>query len=215
MKRKLLLLAVLFVYTTGFAQNEITGNSVPVTASVGESIKAEFTYNATVAGSCQIQMFKTDASGNIDYGAGTDLYFVSPVAAGTGLKISNTFVVPNTVMPSNTLPAGVVYKWFFKLSVAGTDYYAANPETTITAALAVNDFGKVSSKEMFVNSNSRQLMINTINVTSNSAKIYDIAGKRVSTILNLKQTQSVDLSNLKRGVFLLVTNDNRSLKFAF
>jgi hypothetical protein len=214
MKRKLLLLAVLFVSVIGFAQNQITAGNAPATAAVGETISAGFTYDAIAAGTCQIQLFKTDASGNINYSAGTDVYFVGPVSAGTGMTISNTFTVPNTVMPTSTLPSGQVYKWFFKLSVGGTDYYAANPETTITSGLKTNDLTKVSSKEMFMDNKSRRLMVNTSNVTSDSAKIYDITGKRVTTIANLKQTQSVDLSNLKKGVYILVTNDNRSLKFA-
>ena len=212
MKRKLLLLTVLFACATGFAQNQITTTNAPATAAVGENIIAGFTYDSTVAGSCQIQLFKTDSAGNINYGAGTDMFFTSPVPAGTGLTVAPTFTVSNTVMPTNTLPTGQGYKWFFKLSVGGTDYYGSNVETTITAPLATNEFGKVSSNEMFIDNKSKRLIINTNNVTSDSAIIYDLNGRKVTAISNLKQKQMIDLSSLPNGVFILVTDDNKTLK---
>lgn len=212
MKRKLLLLTVLFACATGFAQNQITATNAPATAAIGQSIIAGFTYDATAAGSCQIQLFKTDASGNINYGAGTDMFYTAAVPAGTGQTIAPTFIVSNTVMPTNTLSAGQVYKWFYKLSVGGTDYYGSNVQTTITSALATKEFGTVSSNEMFIDNKSKQLMINTSKVTSDGAKIYDLNGKKVTTITNMKQTPSVDLSSLPHGVFILVTDDNRTLK---
>ena len=212
MKRKLLLLTVLFAAASGTAQNQILTSNAPATAAVGENIIAGFTYDATAPGTCQIQLFKTDASGNINYSAGTDMLFTSPVPAGTGMTIAPTFTVSNTVAPTNTLPAGQVYKWFYKLSVVGTDYYGSNNQTTITAPLATKEFGKVSSNEMFFDNKAKRLIINTNNVTADNAIIYDLNGKKVTTISKMKQTQMVDLSSLSNGVFILVTDDNKTLK---
>ena len=139
MKRKLILLAVLLVCAIGFAQNQITAVSAPATAAVGGNITAGFTYDAAIAGTCQIQLFKTDAAGNIDYSAGTDIVFTSSVPAGIAQTVTGTFTVSNTVAPTNTLPAGQVYKWFYKLTVGGTDYYGSNVETTITSASVVQN----------------------------------------------------------------------------
>lgn len=213
MKGKLLLLAVVLTCATSFAQNQITSSTAPATAAVGTNIIAGFTYNATVAGSCQIQLFRTDAAGNIDYGAGgTPIFFTSSVPAGTAQTIAPTFTIPNTVAPTNTLPAGQVYKWFYKLTVAGTDYYGSNNQTTITAPLATKEFGKVSSNEIFFDNKAKRLIINTNNVTADNAIIYDLNGKKVITISKMKQTQMVDLSSLPNGGFILVTDDNKTLK---
>ncbi|WP_310560762.1 hypothetical protein [Flavobacterium sp.] len=139
MKKKLILLAVLLVCAIGFAQNQITAVSATSTAAVGGNITAGFTYDASIAGTCQIQLFKTDVAGNIDFSSGTDLVFTSSVPAGIARTVAGTFTVSNTVAPTNTLPAGQVYKWFYKLTVAGTDYYGSNVETTITSASVVQN----------------------------------------------------------------------------
>ncbi|WP_310560410.1 hypothetical protein [Flavobacterium sp.] len=202
------------ITSASVVQNQIIATNAAATAAVGESIIAGFTYDATADGTCQIQMFRTFADGSINYGAGTDVLFLGPITAGTGNTITPTFIISNTVAPTNTLPAGQVYKWFYKLSVAGTDYYGSNVQTTITSPLATKEFGKVSSNEMFFDNKAKRLIINTNNVTADNAIIYDLNGKKVITISKMKQTQMVDLSSLPNGGFILVTDDNKTLKLA-
>jgi hypothetical protein len=201
--------------TAGIA-NGILVPDAPKSAAVGEAIKAGFTYNASEAGTIEMQMYQSTVGGkNIDWTKPTALYYTSTVPAGAGLSILNDFVIPETVAVSSTLPAGVTYVWFFKLSVAGKDFYGANLATVITPSLKNTDFEKVSAKEMFVNSKSKQLSINSLNVKSESANIYDMTGKVVYSISKLRDSQLVDLAPLNKGIYILVTNDMRSLKFGF
>ena len=213
MKRKLFLMSVIFTCITSYVQSQITATNAPSTTAIGSPFIAGFTYNATTAGTCQIQLFKTDSSGNINYSAGTDVLYNASVPAGTGLTVGPTFTVSNTVMTTSSLPAGQVYKWFFKLTFGGTDYYGANVQTTVTPLLANNEFDVVSSNDMFLNSRSKQLIINSSNVSFNNANIYDLMGRNVAVINNLKNAQTLDLSFLQNGVFVLITDDNKKLKF--
>lgn len=211
MKTKLQLLAVLFTSFLGFSQNEIQSVVAPTTAAQGSMITASFNYTASAAGTCQIQLFKTDSSGNIDYGAGTDVYFAGPVAAAaTSTTFSQTFTIPANLPVSSSLPAGVVYKWFFKLAVGGTDYYAANPQTTITATLGTKSFNE-NKVEVRYDAKSKNIVF--YNIENSEMALYDSKGSKVMELKKVSQNSSIDLSSLSSGLYLLKSNNGSVYKF--
>ena len=66
---------------------------------------------------------------------------------------------------------------------------------------------------MYVSHDLKSLVVNTTNVASESASVYDMMGKKIISIDNLKEQDSFDFSTIGNGVFVLLTNDNRKLKF--
>jgi hypothetical protein len=217
MKKNLLLLSAFLLSAVGFSQSVDYIGALPTTLIEGTTFDIDFDYSTPTDGTFQAQLFKTDASGAIDYSQGTDIYHVGPApASGTNILLTG-LSIPGTLALSSTLPTGVVYKWFVKLAVGGTDYYGSNDivATYTTASLGVKNQSQVDAKEMFVNNTTKSLVVNTANVKADSAKIYSIDGKNVATINNLKSTPNVDLSGLKTGTYVLKASDNKALKFAF
>ncbi|MBP7470444.1 MAG: T9SS type A sorting domain-containing protein, partial [Flavobacterium sp.] len=69
----------------------------------------------------------------------------------------------------------------------------------------------VNPSEMYVNKATKSLVVNKSGVYE-SASVYDVTGKKVMNI-NLANASNVDLSKLTTGVYILVTNDNKTIKF--
>ncbi|WP_366182862.1 T9SS type A sorting domain-containing protein [Flavobacterium ovatum] len=214
MKGKLQLLAMLFTSAFGFSQNGIQSNSAPANAEQGSTITASFNYTADAAGTCQMQLFKTDSSGNIDYSAGTDVYFEGPItAAATSTLKSETFTIPANLPLSSSLPPGVVYKWFFKIEVpVGTPFYSANPTTTIVApgTLSTKSFNKNGLK-VFYNAKTKNLVF--YDVEKSAMSIYDVRGSSVMGLNTISPNNSIDVSSLSNGLYFLKNNNGTVYKF--
>jgi hypothetical protein len=228
MKKNLLLLSAFLLSAVGFAQNGITSvANMPAGGGQGDPITVSFDYKSDVDGTFQTQVFKTLANGNIDYtNGGTNIYkgsFSGPgqdflPAAPSGGTMTFDLTVPAAQTLSVDLsPAGVVYKWFVKAVVSSVDLYAANPVFIVDVQgtfLGVKAQFQADSREMFINSASKSLIVNTASIKSDSAKIYNMSGKVVKTIANLKEFSSVDLSGLNKGVYVIQTNTFKAIKFA-
>jgi hypothetical protein len=214
MKAKLQLLAMLFTSAFGFSQNGIQSNSAPANAEQGSTITASFYYTADAAGTCQIQLFKTNSSGAIDYSAGTAMYFAGPItAAATSTLKSQTFTVPADLPLSSSLPPGVVYKWFFKIEVpAGTPFYSANPTTTIVApgTLSTKSFNENGVKVIY-NAKTKNLVF--YDVEKSEMSIYDVKGSSVMRLNTVSQNSTFDLSSLTNGLYFLKSNNGKVYKF--
>lgn len=211
MKRKLQLLAVFFISVLGFSQNAIVSTDSPVSAVPGATITAGFNYTAAADGTCQIQLFKTDATGAIDYGAGTSLYYVGPVsAAATSTLKSTTFTLPTDFALSNALPSGVVYKWFFKLTVGGTDYYASNPILDVVSTLSIKKFNTNGLKVLY-NAKSKNLVF--FDIEESEMAVYNSVGSRIMELKNVSQNSTIDVSSFSKGLYLLTSKNSSVYKF--
>ena len=214
MKTKLQLLAMLFTSAFGFSQNGIQSNSAPTDAEQGSTITASFYYRADQAGTCQMQLFKTNSSGAIDYSTGTAVYFVGPIpAAATSTLKSQTFTIPADLPLSSSLPPGVVYKWFFKIEVpAGTPFYSANPTTNIVApgSLSTKSFNENGVKVIY-NAKIKNLVF--YDVEKSEMAIYDVKGSSVMRLNTVSQNSSFDVSSLSNGLYFLKSNNGSTFKF--
>jgi hypothetical protein len=233
MKKLLLSLSALLVSGLSFGQS-IDAVTAPTVIQMGTAVTFGFTYTSAVAPTeFQIQIFKrslTDPSG-VDFpSGGHDLLnkgYQTPLpAAPGGGGIAGPFTVnlpavdnptPPSYSPLVIVPGGTDnYVWFIKMVVNGVSYeYNPKPLVSFTAAtLATQSFSAISGSEMYVSNASKSLVVNQSNLKSESASVYDVTGRAVTTIKNLKQTASHDLSSLRKGVYFIVTNDKRKLKFA-
>jgi hypothetical protein len=203
---------VSIVNTINQPSNAITSVNAPGQVAINTNASVTINYVANAEGTYQFQVFPKNTDNSINFAAGGTTIFAGgtlPIATSGGVFTSNPtdlFVDSNTVTVGN-------YIWFIKITVASVDYFAPmNPLVSVVTTLSANSF-LIDSKEMFVNHKLKSLEINTTNLASESAIIYDITGKRVQNLIKLKETKFVDLSNLHRGIYILVTNDNRKLKF--
>jgi hypothetical protein len=191
---------------------EIVSTNTPPTAVRGVTITASFNYTAAADGTCQIQLFKTNSSGSIVYTAGTALYFVGPVSAAvTSTEKYTTFTIPADFPLSSSLPPGVVYKWFFKLTVGGVDYYASNPIMEVTAAtLSTKSFNENGLKVIY-NAKTKNLVF--YDVEKSAMSIYDVKGSSVMGLNTVSPNNSIDVSSLSNGLYFLKNNNGKVYKF--
>jgi hypothetical protein len=233
MKKNLLLLSAFLLSAIGFCQNSIQmTDATDITVEEGTTLSFEITYSADAVYSTQFQLFSSKGTpGNIfSLGGQTGL---SPqntsfmTAVGSGQTQMIDIVIPSAFPLSSTLVSPFKYWIFGKIAIpaavtpthpADNDdtYFNPYPVVIIVAkgTLGVRLLDKINSNEMFVSSSSKSLVVNTANVTANSAKVYDMTGRVVSTINNLKGASSVDLSGLNKGVYVLKADNNKSIKFA-
>jgi hypothetical protein len=233
MKKNLLLLSTLLLNVVAFSQAVFTSNvTYPTTGVVGQNTATiSFTYTSTATATYEFQIIPFDASASAGVG---DLAYGHEVAYVQGLNLLPATATPVTITtvvafinstcknPANlvgptpgstALPSPYTqYRWFGKLSTGGVDRYSNQPAINISAPLGINDFS-INHTEMFVNSASKSLVINANNIKSESAIIYDTTGRSVAKIDNLKQANDFDLSTLDNGIYFVVTNDRRNLKF--
>jgi hypothetical protein len=224
---KKLLLSLAAVITSGLSYGQsIDSVTVPSVIQMGTTIQVGFVYTSSAApSSFQVQIFKQNGSGEPNYASGSSVVNggytpLSEAPGGNGFSGVLTFDIPavdSSPEISRFVPGGTNdYVWFIKMTVNGTDYYY-NPKPLISftaATLATQNFSAIGGSEMYVSNASKSLVVNQSNLKSESAAVYDVTGRAVTTIKNLKQTTSHDLSSLRKGVYFIVTNDKRKLKFA-
>lgn len=82
-----------------------------------------------------------------------------------------------------------------------------------TASLATDDYEKETNKIAFY----PNPVIDNLNINSEaevkSVTISDLSGKTVQTIKNTENIQSVNLSELNQGIYILSTDTNKQFKF--
>jgi hypothetical protein len=220
MKKNLLLLSALFVSVLSFGQAFGTLSNVvyPTTATPGQALTITFTYTSTVATAYEFQILAKDLATPANTIYGTNYAYVNMALPATAIPVNVTANI--TVSPSAALSASLPnatiskYIWFGKLDYTAPtgdpDVYTGNPDMIISAPLSVNSFN-INSDEMYVTS-AKSLVVKG-NVNAESAIIYDMTGRSVASVKNLRAS-NIDLSALRNGVYFLVDNNKRTFKFA-
>jgi hypothetical protein len=235
MRKKLFLLSTLLLSAVGFAQPVFTTAPVyPISVQQGQQVTFSFSYTSTIDTKYEFQILrKNNTSGNIYNGylayAAMTLFATSiPVTVNVTVPVEATAALSSSTpyqytYQTGTPPVSVTvqvdkFAWFGKLAGAdpngSLDVYTAGPDVIINAAPLFVSSYNINKEEMYVNTASKSLVVNTTTVTSDTAKIYDMTGKNVATLNNLKSSGSVDLSGLRNGVFFLITDNNKKIKFA-
>lgn len=210
--KKIFLTATLVAASFGYAQNTMTAVDFPTSVALGSTQTVKFNYTASEAGTCEIQIVPLDASENTVYDGAMSYQTGIPLPAAATTTLFTTTVNIAAAIPQKFIDAGYTkYRWFTYITVAGSPTYlqSATQYVSFTGGLGVESF--VSPSEMYVNNATKSLVVNKSGVYK-SASVYDVTGKTVLNI-NLDNVSNVDLSRLNTGVYILVTNDNKKIKF--
>jgi hypothetical protein len=211
-----------FINTLNAQTNTVSyadGTILDLAISPGYSKTISFDYNFETADKIAFGLNIIDASGEYESTAASALLegIVTPSGPNVGML---TVTIPNDIALSATLTNGRYYRWDLSAlccGVGGLNYVTGDNSqsapVTVQSTLGINSVA-INSSEMFVSNTSKSLNVNASNLKSDSARIVDMTGRVVASIKNLKQAASFDLSNLRNGVYSVVTNDNRKLKFA-
>jgi hypothetical protein len=79
-------------------------------------------------------------------------------------------------------------------------------------ALGIENFAKNDKITFYPNPVNDNLNISS-HTAIKSITISDVVGKTVRTIKNAENIQSINLSDLKQGVYILSTDTNKQFKF--
>jgi len=82
-----------------------------------------------------------------------------------------------------------------------------------TVALGVSDFNPENDKISFYPNPVKNYLNISSNADIKSIIISDLTGKTVRTVKNAEKIQSVDLSDLNQGIYILSTDTNKQFKF--
>ncbi|TRX42853.1 T9SS type A sorting domain-containing protein [Flavobacterium restrictum] len=203
------------ISASSVAVDAISFPSTPVATVMANSTQTiSIQYTLSAPRDLKIGLTEYDASGNyVTSGPATYLNDV-PATTTTPVVMNVDVIVPNDVKLTSALDAGHYYKWEYSYSDATSGAYLGGVYTTdqatIIGSLKTSDFEK--QKLNFLNQNpvGDRLLINS-NVDFKFATIYDMSGKKVIKIT--KASESTDVSSLKKGVYVIVTDTGIKTKF--
>lgn len=221
--KKILLTATLVATSFAYAQDTMTANDFPISVALGSTQTVKFNYTASADGICEIQIVPTYPNPNptpenpaliLTAYDGAMCYKTNiPLPAAATTTVFTTTVNIASEIPQKFIDAGyTTYRWFSWIKVGGATTYLQSAEQPVTftgGTMGVESF--VNPSEMYVNNATKSLVVNKSGVYE-SASVYDVTGKKVMNI-NLANASNVDLSKLTTGVYILVTNDNKIIKF--
>lgn len=132
-------------------------------------------------------------------------------AAPDGATATASFTVPADVL--TTFPLGAEQDYMYVASLfteSWGGYIDSNQVVTITTALATNSFNKVNSNILAQNPVGNQLVLNSNDFKT--ASIFDISGRKVMQF-NTTTGNSIEVSQLTKGIYFLVSDTNVKAKF--
>jgi hypothetical protein len=217
--KKFLLLALSLTCGMIYSQNSVSyapGSTLDVSINPGYTKTVNINYNVTTSNFISLALNIRDVNGG--YKSTPYSVSIDNIALPSGDKSGTlTVEIPSNFPLSSTLTNGDFYQWnLTMLTFPGFGYVGEAPAigpVTVQAALGTIDYS-IASSEMFVSNSSKSLNVDASNLKAGSLRIVDMTGREVKSIKNLKASASHDLSGLRSGVYVAVTDDNRKLKFA-
>ena len=211
--KKILLTATLVATSFGYAQDTMTANSFPTSVPLGSTQTVKFNYTASADATAEIQIVPLDAGGNTVYDGAMSYKTGIQVPAAATTTVFTTTVNIASAIPQKFIDAGYTsYRWFTWIKVGSTTTYLQSATQFVSftgGTMRVESF--VNPSDMYVNNAAKSLVVNKSGIYE-SASVYDVTGKMVMNI-KLANASNVDLSKLNTGVYILVTNDNKKIKF--
>lgn len=114
---------------------------------------------------------------------------------------------------SHTFTAtAATYQLWISLGGSVNTYYVDDASVVDNTALGIENFAKNDKISFYPNPVNDNLNISS-DATIKSITISDVVGKTVRTIKNAENIQSINLSDLKQGVYILSTDTNKQFKF--
>lgn len=139
----------------------------------------------------------------------------TPVALGTDLTGSITLTIPASATLNTDLTGNQNYKILAKLYASGWNWLAENTLESVVIQTATAGLEDINANGIVIYPNpvSDKLVLKSNLLNANTIIISDITGKTVKTINNSKLTESIDVSNLENGMYILTTDTKQKFKF--
>lgn len=213
-----------FVASTSSSSNSIMITSEVPNAEVGSSISVNYTYTSSESDSyIYVGLNLYNAAGEYDsFIIGADTGVLN--APGTDVTGSISFTIPTGTSLSADLATDFKYKLSVEMkektgwTIIGSDYPDAETtlvaEGTLSTASFLEDFNKVAVYPNPVKESLNIKIQNDLNISS--IRITNILGKVVHSNINTKNEQSINVSNLKTGIYILSLkseNTTKNIKF--
>lgn len=195
-------------------QNTANITSAPTTIAAGGSVVVNFDYTLVNAGKVKVDVRKYNGTTWLSTGLVAEAY-IDPAAATTSTPVSEskTLVIPAGTVLSSALVSDENYKIAVTLyDSSWTWILEMKSDLTITTNLGVNDFA-VNDKITIVNPVGDQLQMNYNDSKAQSLRINDISGRLVKSVNDLNNLKSINVSDLKQGIYFLTINNNKTIKF--
>ena len=166
-------------------------NGKNLTLTVGRSYTVTFWIRASAGGST---ISGASNVGQAPYG---------PTLLVTTLwqKYSHTFTA-----------SAATYQLWISLGGSVNTYYVDDASVVDNTVLGIEDFAKNNKISFYPNPVNDNLNISS-DATIKSIIISDLVGKTVRTIENEENIKSINLSDLKQGMYILSTDTNKQFKF--
>lgn len=178
-------------------------------------------YNLTEGGGqIQINLYRTVADGvNPDFGTFQNQIKIENLEATgvTELKtVTGDFTVNEGQTLSADLPAGVGYTFYAKLLDASgaqvKDVKGADLNVEVVATLGVNDVQKVNKQWVYPNPAQETIYLHQSVLNAKKLFVYNMLGKVVKQVELTPNTETVDVSSLASGIYILRTDTNQTMR---
>ena len=165
--------------------------------------------NATVDDVINVQIKESNGSGGIDWGSDTYAYGANVAfdAIGSGTQTINLDLGSGGGSPA--LSNGQELIWVLQMPNTGGEETLLFDVSSTASLKDIN----ANSIVMYPNPVSNKLYLKSNHLDIKSLKINDLLGKEVLLIDNTHHVESIDVSTLSKGVYILTTDTNKQLKF--
>jgi hypothetical protein len=197
--------------------NSVNISSVASTVAAGSDLVVNFNYTLANNGKVKVEVRKFDGTTYLaSAGALVKDIYIDPVVATTGTPVtgSGTLSIPSGTIPSSLLTGNENYK--VVVTIYDSNWgYIADKKSNIT--ITASSLGIVENlKEQFTiypNPVNDILMIGTNALSAKSITIIDVTGRTLKVVKNKENLKSIDVSDLKSGLYILIADNNQQYKF--
>ena len=219
MKKKLLLLFSLFIAFAingqSIAITSIDTNPVEIDPVTGGTITVNYIYTSTNAD--DVIYVALELLDDWTYESTVVDANVDPAAMGTDLTGSFVLSISETTVLTADLTGDFNYKIKVEMYDAGWANWLAGdyPATEIVLQAPTAGLNDINANEivLYPNPVSDKLMLKSNLLNANTIIISNILGKTVKSIDNAQYIESIDVSNLQNGLYILTVNNQKQFKF--
>ena len=177
------------------------------------SVSFDFS-DITADNSMEWQVKTANASGGVDFDSPT-------IAFGSDIAFDNIGSGSQTVTlnlgsggGSPTLSTGQEIIWFGKLNDSDGEVMTLTSNIVIVdESLSLEDLNSRNKIVAYPNPVSDILYIKSQHLNTDTFSIVDSLGRTIRTFNNVQNIDSINLSNLNTGIYILKTNTNKQLRF--
>ncbi len=216
MKTKLLFLFTVVIgmsMTSAQSFSNITTDSPIPTNTTDFSIT--FDFDGVSAGDTMEWQIKTsDGAGGVDWGSPTLAYGTAVAFNATPSGNQTLTLSLGSGGGSPTIVEGQELIWFGKINDSGNAELFATTSGVFSVSdnLSVEDIN-ANQTVIYPNPAKEELFINASQLQAKSIQVFDMTGRVVLNIDNALNTESINVSELKQGLYILVTDTKKQFRF--